>query len=93
MDRQLTFYQEDDDMMTRNQVERIREQYPAGTRLVLERMDDPCPIPEGTAGTVVAVDDAGQIMMKWDNGRSLSLVPGVDSFRREAPKQEPAMSM
>lgn len=93
MDRQLTFYQEDNDMMTRNQVERIREQYPAGTRLVLERMDDPRPIPEGTAGTVVAVDDAGQILMQWDNGRSLSLVPGVDSFRREAPKQEPAMSM
>ena len=67
--------------MTEKQVERIRNQYPPGTRLCCDEMpDDPKPIESGTLGTVVGVDDAGQIMMKWDNGRSLSLIPGVDSF-------------
>ena len=67
--------------MTEKQVERIRNQYPPGTRLCCDYMpDDPKPIESGTFGTVVGVDDAGQIMMKWDNGRSLSLIPGVDSF-------------
>ena len=67
--------------MTQKQVERIRDQYPPGTRLCCDEMpDDPRPIESGTLGTVMGVDDAGQIMMKWDNGRSLSLIPGVDSF-------------
>ena len=36
---------------------------------------------------VQAVDDLGQLLMKWDNGRALSLIPGVDSFQK-LPKLE-----
>ena len=59
----------------------IRNRYPVGTRVCCDEIpDDPNPIPRGTCGTVMGVDDAGQLIMKWDNGRSLSLIPGVDSF-------------
>ena len=42
--------------------------------------DDNYSVPRGTCGTVEYVDDEGQIGMKWDNGSSLSLIYGVDSF-------------
>lgn len=65
------------------QAKRYKEMYSPGTRLELISMDDPyAPVPPGTRGTVKYVDDIGQIGMKWDNGQSLSLVPGEDSFRK-----------
>ena len=61
--------------------EYARRSYPPGTRIrLLEMSDDPNPVPAGSCGTVLAVDDAGQLLMQWDNGRSLSLIPGVDNF-------------
>ena len=59
----------------------IKKQYPAGTRIKLIEMNDPWnPVEPGTEGTVQLVDDIGQIHMKWDNGRTLALVPGQDEF-------------
>lgn len=63
--------------------ERMQKQYPEGTRLLLNSMNDPyAPVPPGTKGTVDFVDDAGQIHMKWDNGRTLAIVPSEDDFRK-----------
>ena len=67
---------------SRSQVEFTRSCYPPGTRIVLSSMNDHyAPVEPGTRGTVRYVDDAGQIGVAWDNGRSLSLIPGEDSFR------------
>ena len=73
--------------MDRKMVEFIKEQYPPGTRIRLNSMDDPyAPIAPGTEGEVDFVDDIGQLHMKWDNGRTLALVPGEDSFSVLPPK-------
>ena len=79
------------------QVEFTRSCYPPGTRIVLNSMNDPyAPVESGIRGTVRYVDDAGQIGVSWDNGRSLSLIPGVDSFRKltqQEVAQEQSMKM
>ena len=64
----------------RKTVERIRQQYPPGTRIRLLSMDDAQAPPAGTEGKVRGVDDAGHILMSWSGGGSLSLIYGVDSF-------------
>lgn len=62
--------------------ERIRREYPAGTRVELARMDDPQAPPIGTHGTVMGVDDIGSIMVAWDNGSGLSVAFGEDLCRK-----------
>ena len=42
---------------SRETVERVRREYPAGTRVELVRMDDVQAPPIGTKGTVTGVDD------------------------------------
>ena len=74
---------------SREQVERLRQRYPAGTRIILHSMDDAQAPPPGTMGTVVYVDDMGQLGVEWDNGSALSLIPGEDSFSKVfAPEKE-----
>ena len=54
-----------------------------GDRIRLLHMpDDPDPIMVGSTGTVtnVTTGPLAQVSVDWDNGRSLSLVPGVDQF-------------
>lgn len=57
-------------------VERLKER----TRIRLTAMSGEADMPSGLQGTVDCVDDMGQLQMKWDNGRSLALVPGEDHF-------------
>lgn len=63
-------------------LERLREQYPIGSRVELIKMDDVQAPPIGTKGTVKGVDDIGSIMVSWDNGSSLSVVYGEDKCKK-----------
>ena len=63
-------------------VEQLRKRYPAGTRVRLVSMDDIQAPPVGTLGTVRGVDDAGDILVRWDNGSSLNVIYGEDVVSR-----------
>ena len=66
----------------RETVERIRREYPAGTRVELIHMDDVQAPPAGTLGTVLGVDDTGSLLMQWDTGSGLNAVYGEDIVRK-----------
>lgn len=67
---------------SREIVESIRRQYPAGSRVELVQMDDAQAPPIGTKGTVIGVDDTGSIMVSWDNGSGLNVIYGEDVVRK-----------
>ena len=68
---------------SQKEVERIKKMYPKGTRIQIERMNDPYhPIASDTKGTVKFVDDAGTIHCAFDNGCSLGVIPGEDGFHK-----------
>ena len=66
----------------RETVERVRREYPAGTRVELVRMEDVQAPPAGTLGTVIGVDDTASLLMRWDNGSHLNVVYGEDAVRK-----------
>ena len=70
-------------MRDAKRVEMLKHLYPAGTRLVLDCMNDSQAPPCGTEGTVIAVDSMGTIHVKWDNGCGLGLIDGVDAFHKK----------
>lgn len=71
------------------EVERLRREFPAGCRVVLDEMDDPyTKIPVGSQGECRGVDDAGNIMVSWDCGSSLNVAYGADSCHRVASEAE-----
>ena len=67
---------------SREIVNQLRNEYPAGTRVELTGMDDVQAPPIGTLGTVQGDDDMGSIMVRWDNGSSLNLIYNVDSCKK-----------
>ena len=67
---------------SRETVERVRQEYPVGTRVELLRMEDIQAPPIGTLGTVLGVDDTGSLLMRWDNGSGLNIVYGEDLVKK-----------
>lgn len=64
-----------------NNIKLLKEKYPEGTKIRLICMDDFQAVPSGTVGTVRKVDDMGTIHVLWDNGSTLGVIDGVDSFK------------
>lgn len=73
---------------SREIVEHIRKQYPAGCRIVLDQMDDVQAPRIGSQGTVTGVDDTGSVMCAWDEGGSLSVVYGEDRCHKIRTEDE-----
>lgn len=48
-------------------VEKVRAEYPVGTRVELVKMDDVQAPPVGTKGTVIGVDNTASLLVDWDN--------------------------
>jgi hypothetical protein len=70
-------------------VERLRERYPAGTRVELVSMDDQySKLQPGDKGSIEFFDATGTAFVKRDGGSNLGLVYGADRFRRidDAPR-------
>lgn len=63
-------------------VEKLRKEYPVGTRVELVSMDDFQAPPLGTKGTVKSIDDTGSLLVNWDNGSGLSVIYGIDKVRK-----------
>ena len=66
----------------KDRVELLRKQYPKGTKIELQEMDDVQAPPIGTVGTVYGVDDLGSLLVRWENGSSLSVIDGVDRVKK-----------
>lgn len=50
-------------------------------RVELIKMDDKYTnLKKGDKGDLQFIDDIGQIHVKWDNGSTLALIPGIDKF-------------
>ena len=55
-------------------VEKVRAEYPIGTRVELLKMNDVQAPPVGTKGTVRGVDDTASLLVDWDNGWGLNVI-------------------
>ena len=65
-----------------NELDRIRREYPVGTIIEIQKMDDPQAPPVGTLGEVIGVDDLGDLEMLWSTGSSLKVILSEDRIRK-----------
>ena len=73
---------------SKEELKKMREEFPSGCRIVLDEMDDVQAPKTGSQGTCRGVDDAGNVMVSWDTGGSLSVAYGADTCHRVASESE-----
>ncbi len=61
-------------------LKKLSRDYPPGTLVVLDSMKDFQAPPAGTRGIVFGIDSLGSILVQWESGSTLSLIPGEDAF-------------
>ena len=62
------------------EVKEIENKYRPGLKVKLIKMYDLYAPPTGTIGIIKGVDSVGNILVKWENGSSLSLISIIDKF-------------
>ena len=68
---------------SREEVLRVRQVYPTGTRVELISMIDTfTKLRPGDKGVVKFVDDTGTIFVSWENGEGLGVVYGEDKVKK-----------
>ena len=68
---------------SRERIEKLKEEYPQGTRVELVYMEDEFSrLQPGEKGPVVGVDDIGTIHVNWDCGSSLGIAYGEDECKK-----------
>jgi hypothetical protein len=75
---------------SQEEVAYLRRKYPEGTRIILKSplIDPYAEQQPGDMATVKGVDDGGNVRCYWDNGSSLSLIPGDDEFEVQGVTDE-----
>ena len=62
---------------------RVARSYPNGSRVCLTGTNDSyCSVSAGTSGTVLGVDGAGNVLVRWDDGHLMSVNSVTDGFVR-----------
>ncbi len=73
---------EEVELMKQEEILKITQTtYLPGMRVKIIKMDDIQAPPIGTEGTVRGVDDIGSILVTWDNGSKLNVIPGEDIIK------------
>ena len=59
-----------------------------GIRIRMVSMEDDRPVDEGLEGTIEQIDSLGTLHVRWDDGRMLGVIPGIDNYELLPPSEE-----
>lgn len=69
-------------MISKEELEKLRKEYPVGCKVELLEMNDTQAPPIHTKGVVRHVDNIGTIFVNWETGSGLGVAYGEDRCRR-----------